>query len=520
MRALTGSHIRRKRIEMGLTQAALARQAGISASYLNLIEKNKRDIAGSLLLRIAAQLRLDVDELTGTRAERQLHRLREILGDPLLQGLALDQTDLRELIAGFPEIVQVVIALHRGYSDAGAEIEAYANRFHSDPMLAEMLHEVLNRIAGIRSSAEIVSGVEGLAEADRDRFIAAITHEAREVTGSINGLVRYFDSSSLQRRSISPMREVEDAFITAGNHFPELEEAAQTLRGAVAGEFGEPALSAHLHGEYGVTCRVWPEGGGSDGPGPAEQVWMDGRAGTLWLRGSARYATRQFRLCRQIAELGATEVLARTCEGLALRSDEARGIALTALASYVAGAMIMPYRAFRDNAEAHRYDIDLLSHHYRASFEQVAHRLITLRRRNDEGLPFGFLRADPSGRLTKRFPLPGLTLPGGGHGCLLWPIYGAAGAPGILRQVAEFPNGSRFLLIAKSVSKRVASWQERPLAFSIMLACDIHHADRTVYAHGLDLADSRISVPVGPSCLLCPRENCGHRQEETSLARG
>ena len=519
MTPLIGSHIRRRRTELGLTQTALARQVGVSPSYLNLIEKNKRNIAGGLLTRLAAELGLDLNELAGVRAERQLQRLHEILDDPLLHGVGAGQTDIRELAARFPEIVEMVIALHRSYRDARAEIETYADRFHSDPMLAEMLHEVLNRIAGMRSGAELLSSVKGLADADRDRFVGAITREARNVTGNINRLVAYFDRSSLERRSISPVREVEDAFIDAGNHFHELEQAAADLRAAVGAEFSEPALMDHLAREYAITCRTWPESGGGNGFHLAEDAALDPATGTFWLRGSARYATRQFRICQKIAELGAGDALHRNCEGLSLRSAEAGRIAMRALASYVAGAMVMPYDDFQRQAEAHRYDIDLLSHLYRSSFEQVAHRLVTLRRPDAPGLPFGFLRADASGRLTKRFPLPGLALPGGGHGCLLWPIHRANGAQGVVRQVAEFPNGARFLLIAKAVSKRVASWREQPLVFSIMLACHVHHADRTVYAHGLDLTDPQIVVPVGPSCLLCTRENCGYRQEETPLAR-
>src|SRR5690606_2968148 len=96
-----------------------------------------------------------------------------------------------------------------------------------------------------------------------------------------------------------------------------------------------------------------------------------------------------------------------------------------AMASYLAGAMVMPYARILEDAERQHYDIDILGHQYTASFEQVAHRFVTLRRRGEEGVPFGFLRADPAGRLTKHFPLPGLLLPGSGHGCPLWPIYEA-----------------------------------------------------------------------------------------------
>ncbi len=77
-------------------------------------------------------------------------------------------------------------------------------------------------------------------------------------------------------------------------------------------------------------------------------------------------------------------------------------------------------RAFLADAEAQRYDIETLRQLYTASFEQVAHRLVSLRKPGEPGLPFGFLRSDAAGRLTKHFPLPGLPLPSSGHACPRW----------------------------------------------------------------------------------------------------
>ncbi|WP_323010249.1 helix-turn-helix domain-containing protein [Paracoccus sp. (in: a-proteobacteria)] len=520
MRAPIGIHIRRKRLELGLSQVSVARHVGISASYLNLIESNKRDVGGTLLLRIAEHLGLDIHKLTGERELKSLQMIDEMLRDPLLQGLDFRQTDTRDLVARFPEVAQAMVRIYRAHSASGAEIEVYANRFNQDPVLAQMLHEVLNRIAGMRSGAEIISDVKDLAEADRRRFTQAINHEARAVTETMNSLVGYFDRGAVRRRAIAPLREVEDAFISANNHFPELEDIAEAQRAAIGEDFSEAALERHLEREHGITCRRWPEGAPWGDFPATEQGRLDRDTQTLWLRGSSRRATRQFRICRQIAELQAHAPLTRLCDGLDLTSEAARQIAMRALASYVAGAMVMPYEGFRKLAAQHHYDVDLLGHLHDASFEQVAHRLVSLRRPGAEGVPFGFLRIAPAGRLTKRFPLPGLAWPSGGHGCPLWPVYSAPGAPGVLRQIAEFPNGKRFLLIAKSVQKRVSNWQDQSLSYSIMLACDIHHADRTVYARGLDLSDLSSSVPVGPSCLLCARKSCSHRQEDTPLVDG
>ena len=43
---LTGNRIRERRLVLGMKQADLAEAVGISASYLNLIEHNRRRIGG------------------------------------------------------------------------------------------------------------------------------------------------------------------------------------------------------------------------------------------------------------------------------------------------------------------------------------------------------------------------------------------------------------------------------------------------------------------------------------------
>ncbi|CAN0531036.1 unnamed protein product, partial [Scytosiphon promiscuus] len=52
-RSLIGTRIRERRRTRKVTQTALAAQVGISASYLNLIEHNRRGIAGKTLLSLA-----------------------------------------------------------------------------------------------------------------------------------------------------------------------------------------------------------------------------------------------------------------------------------------------------------------------------------------------------------------------------------------------------------------------------------------------------------------------------------
>ena len=61
MRAPIGFRISNRRKSLKISQAALARMLGISGSYLNLIENNKRDIGGALLNRVAQHLAIDID---------------------------------------------------------------------------------------------------------------------------------------------------------------------------------------------------------------------------------------------------------------------------------------------------------------------------------------------------------------------------------------------------------------------------------------------------------------------------
>src|SRR3546814_16124251 len=73
-----GRQIREERQKKRLTQRTLAEAAGISTSYLNLIEHDKRPIAGALLNRIAAALGTDAGRLSGDATTRLAQDLMEI----------------------------------------------------------------------------------------------------------------------------------------------------------------------------------------------------------------------------------------------------------------------------------------------------------------------------------------------------------------------------------------------------------------------------------------------------------
>ncbi|MEQ9637353.1 MAG: short-chain fatty acyl-CoA regulator family protein [Devosia marina] len=516
MRAPIGFRISNRRKSLKISQVALARLVGISPSYLNLIENNKRDVGGALLQRVALHLNIDIDDLTGQAEQKLLQDLEEAYAEPMVESLPFQPDERRQMVAQYPASAQAMARLHRAYTEAVASADAFADRLRSDPLLGQLLHQVLSGVTAVRSSAEILEEVADLDEGERGRFLASIGRETRNLGAVARNLIGHFENASASRRSVSAAREIDDLLIERTNYFPALEVAAEGLRSDVErhGKFGLEGLVAALETQFGVRVAIGgvPPSGPADFPG---QYRYFPELTTMWLQGATTLATRQFQLARLYGELAAGSIIEAELAEAALESPAALRLARRALGSYLAGAMVFPYSRFLEQTEKTGYDIDQLRQVYYASYEQVAHRLVSLRRPGEEGVPFGFLRSDPAGRLTKHFPLPGLLLPYSGHACPLWAIYGAFRTPDMpVRQVVRFSDGSRYLFVARTVQRRAAAFHEPPVMASVMLACNVLHADKLVYAQGLDLGNTGADVEVGPTCRLCTRSNCASRQEE------
>jgi predicted transcriptional regulator/transcriptional regulator with XRE-family HTH domain len=527
-RSLIGQKIRERRRVLGITQAKLASTLGISAPYLNLIEANKRNIGGSLLKHLAEQLDLVLEDLDGA-AERRLARdLAELAGEPLLAGLQLDPVAADTVAAAHPGWGHALVRLHRAWLDGNRAVSALSDRLNHDPFLGDAVHSLLTQVAAIRSSAEILDGADALTAAQRQRFITIVGAESKRLADGAQALAAFFDKAHTATRSITPVEEVDDFLFDHDNHFPALEQAAADFRvaAAIEGDCSEGALIEHLRRIHGLQVQTRPlaqldpvqarEPMAFD-PAGRTLVEFDPASRTLAVADVAPPATRRFQLARLAVDLfHKGQAVSAVLDGAALlSSDAARRRARRALSSYLAGAVLWPYDAFLDAAERSRYDIDYLAQRFGASFEQVCHRLVTLRRPGAAGIPFGMMRVDPAGFVTKRFPLPQLLLPRHGNACPLWAIYQAFQTPGAtVRQLAAFANGDRFLFVARAIEKTRPAFGMPRRFLSLMLGCDALHADRTVYADGLDLTPAAPVTPVGANCRLCPRRECVYREED------
>ncbi len=446
---LLGAKLRALRRRENLTQVDLAERLGISASYLNLIENNRRPLTAPLLIRLAQSFQLDLQSFGAADDSRLAADLLEAFGDPMFETHGLTNADLHELAATSPNVARAVITLYRAYA---------ATR------------------ESVSTLGESLSMGEGLAGADPSRL---------------------------------PSEEVSDMVQRHMNHFPELEEAAERLwrQAELENDDVYRGLARYLVAVHGIqvkVLRVADERKAMRRFDPASRI--------LTVSEVLPPRSRRFQLAHQVALITQPEILDRLARDENLSTPESRALAKVALANYFAAALLMPYKPFLDAARAERYDIELLAHRFGASFEQVCHRLTTLRRPGAEGVPLHFLRIDIAGNISKRFSGSGIRFARFSGACPRWNVHAAFMTPGMIRtQVSRMPDGNVYFCIARTVRSDRGGYHAPHTVQAIGLGCDVRHARELVYADGIDLEDKNAAVPVGVTCRLCEHLDCAQR---------
>tara|TARA_E500000305_G_scaffold92896_1_gene81117 strand:- start:4953 stop:6464 length:1512 start_codon:yes stop_codon:yes gene_type:complete len=495
-RAPIGMRIRERRRSLGRTQADLAQAAGISASYLNLIEHNKRQVGGALLRRLGEVLSVGIDYLDGAAERRLIQDLEEIATDPANADGEADPESATDLVARHRPWAGLIVNMHRTNLDQTATLHSLSDRLSQDPFLSDAVHGMLSNIAAIRSTSEILASVDDVPEDQRARFHRNLVEESAKLSDVAQAMAGYFDRAPSRQGSVTPAEEVDDFVLENQNYFAPLEKAVEELGARLGCDVVAPEFESAAHALLRQTSKTSPPA--PDSTGPARPA-----------------ATRRFQAARALVVSALAEVIEEILlQSPLLTSDAALVRGRRSLQSYAAAALLMPYDQFRETAIACRYDIDMLQYRFSASVEQVCHRLASLRKPGAEGVPFAFMRSDPAGYITKRLPLRDLPLPRYGGACPLWAIYRAFQTPDrVFRQLAEFPNRSRFLFFAKTVAKQATGFDAPRHLVSIMLGCDALYARDVIYGDGLDLTAKSVSEPVGSACRVCTREECRHRQE-------
>jgi XRE family transcriptional regulator, fatty acid utilization regulator len=337
------------------------------------------------------------------------------------------------------------------------------------------------------------------------RVLSSLHRRMRRETDRADALAAHLGLRSGEGVAAQPaaFEAVRDFFYAHHNYFDELDTHAERLFAEARLTVGEPGdgLAGFLEQRHGIRVTLADEG--------PLRVWDEATRSLKLLRRLSP-GQRAFQMATQLAliELDTViDALARTAG-----SDETHRLTRIGLANYVAGALIMPYRPFLKAAENLGYDIERLSDRFGVGFEAICHRLSSLQRADARGVPFFLIRVDRAGNISKRQSATDFHFSRGGGTCPLWNVYEAFSQPGrVLTQIARMPDGRAYLWVARTVDHGLSGYGAPRKTFAVALGCDLRHADRLVYAKGLDLTGPEAATPIGAGCKVCEREACVQR---------
>src|SRR6476661_4314831 len=290
------------------------------------------------------------------------------------------------------------------------------------------------------------------------------------------------------------------------NHYPELEDCAETLGGALSDplSMSEP-MRRRLKDAWGIAARVVPQAE----LGNVSQLY-DAERRQFLLSSQLRAENRTFALAYQLALTEFAGVIDRMVAEAAPPDEGIAQLLHMSLANYAAGAIMMPYGRFLRACEEMRYSIARLCGEFGANVEQVAHRLTTLSRPSARGVPFFMLRVDPAGNISKRYAGEQFPFSRFGGTCPRWNLHAAFQAAGqVVTQLIETPDGHRYFTVARTIERPIKADLSGGL-LAIGLGCDIRYAHKLSCADVYDLANAPVT-PVGPACPICPRTDCAYR---------
>jgi transcriptional regulator with XRE-family HTH domain len=117
-----GGRLKRLRRDLGVTQSRMAENLGVSASYLNLLERNQRPVTAQILLRLADAYDLDLRSLSADDPGGGAG-LDEVLADKMFADLGVSRHEAAEVAELSPGIAEAMARLYRAYLDRGRLID-------------------------------------------------------------------------------------------------------------------------------------------------------------------------------------------------------------------------------------------------------------------------------------------------------------------------------------------------------------------------------------------------------------
>ena len=432
-----GPAIRRLRKRERLTQASMATRLGISASYLNLIERNQRPLTARVIMQMVAEFEFDPRSLREDSAIGGLEGLVRRLSDERFADLAIDREEIDEFLSGSP---QIAAAFARLYDQAEPGV---------DP-------------------------------------------ERNALTAS--------------RREIEKWR----------NHFADLDHAAEELSDEIRLSRGDVAnaLAERLRERHQLSVRILPRE-----VMPDALRRLDLHARQVQLSEMLSPQSRVFQLAVQLAQIEKSAEIANFAGGATFEDEGARRLFERHLEGYFAAALIMPYGRFMRACQSTGYDLPVLQRRFGVSFEQLAHRLTTLQRVGQRGLPFFMARLDRAGQFSKRFVgASEASLLEAGHACPRWIATSAFERPGeLLSQTVNLDGAgagagpANWFTMARTVEGAgLEGITKGGARFVVVLGLDASSAGTLAQARGQSLRGDT-AEKIGPGCRNCHVAACLQR---------
>lgn len=304
-----------------------------------------------------------------------------------------------------------------------------------------------------------------------------------------------------------PLAQARAAVARWQNHFPHLDARAEALADELRLTSGEPAqaLAERLRTRHQIAVRVLPAD-----VLPGELQRLDLHARQLQLSELLDPASRTLATARQLARFECGDEVEAIVAGAELDRVAARHLRRDLL-GWAAAAILLPYGRFVRACEGTGYDLQRLARRFGVGHATLAHRLTSLGRVGSRGLPWGLVRLDRAGQLSQRVAgASGWRVVDAAAGCPLWAALAAGERAGeLVSQVVEWPDGGRWLTIARTVWAPAHGADGQSARFTIVLGLDLRFADGLGASHSSALGGS--VQPIGPGCAACERSGCPAR---------
>lgn len=360
---------------------------------------------------------------------------------------------------------------------------------------------------------EKIGGTDGLARRLADSRFADLPIDRNEIEEFLSAsphiaaaFARLYDGASpMTAAADDPAAAARNAIEQWRNHFADLDHAAEALADEMRLSRSDTAaaLTEYLRQRHQLSVRILPQ---EVIPGVHRR--LDLHARQVQLSEMLAPASRTFQLAKQVALLEQREAVEALAAGSGLASGSAARMLLERhLYSYFAAALVMPYSRFLRACQATGYDLPVLQRRFGVSFEQLSHRLTTLQRVGERGLPFFMARVDAAGQFSKRFAgASGATFLEGRASCPLWHLHRAVFRPDewqVQRIEVDGASPADWITIARSSGDPEIGGR-----FAVALGLEQRLSGELVLFRR---APQPPVTPVGRGCEQCRRLACPQR---------